>query len=153
MNLPFETLVLVLLVGLAAGWLARSQSDASRLGPLGEMAAGLVGAFAGAFAAPHLGSPAGSVLGIVLSAVVGAAVVVLGARHLAGVWASQVSASQVSASQVSASQVSASQVSAPAPETKMTAAALRGSVPDASRSGDAGPRDAPQRRPWWMRPS
>lgn len=132
MNLPFETLVLVLLIGLAAGWLARSQSDESRLGPLGEMAAGLVGAFAGAFAAPHLGSPAGSVLGTVLAAMVGAAVVVLGARHLAGVWASQ--------------------VSVPAPETKMTTAALRDSVPDAPRSGDAAPRDGTQRRPWWMRP-
>lgn len=144
MNLPFETLVLVALVGLAVGWFFQTLSQESRLGPLGEMIAGLVGAFAAAAVAPHLGGPAGSPLGLVVGAAVGAVVLLLGARHLAEVWASQVSApTPVTAK----SDVAAGP--SPAAETEATTARMRGSTPQARRSRAAAPREVPQPRPWF----
>lgn len=92
MNLPFETLVMVALIGAAVGWLASQvASSETGFGLPADVVAGLVGAFAGAFAAPRLGlGPDGSELALLAVALVGAAIVVAGARYLADVWASQV---------------------------------------------------------------
>jgi hypothetical protein len=79
---------------------------------------------------PHLGGPAGSVLGVVVGAVVGGAVVLLGARHLADVWASQVSAPTL-------------------PSAEPDRVAGSSPAPDARRSGEANPRDVPKPRPWF----
>ncbi|MDC7786275.1 GlsB/YeaQ/YmgE family stress response membrane protein [Rhodoplanes sp. TEM] len=92
MELPFETLVLVALVGAATGWCARFVSQEEGFGLIGDIVAGLVGAFAGAFAAPKLGvGPDASTFAVVATALVGAAIVVAGARYLADTWASQMS--------------------------------------------------------------
>lgn len=92
MELPFDTLVLVALVGAATGWCARFVSQEEGFGLIGDVVAGLVGAFAGAFAAPQLGvGPDTSTFAVVATALVGAAIAVAGARYLADTWASQTS--------------------------------------------------------------
>ena len=90
MDLPFETVVLVTLVGAAAGWFVSHLSEAPGFGLGGDLIAGLIGAFAGAVAAPKLGIEAGaSSLALIVTTLVGAVVVTAGVRYLAGVWDSQ----------------------------------------------------------------
>ncbi|MFD2182642.1 GlsB/YeaQ/YmgE family stress response membrane protein [Rhodoplanes azumiensis] len=92
MDLPFATLALMVVVGAATGWLARHVASEPGFGPIGDSVAGLVGAFAGVGLARKLGMGADvATVAVVGTALVGAAIAVAGARHLAEVWASQVS--------------------------------------------------------------
>jgi uncharacterized membrane protein YeaQ/YmgE (transglycosylase-associated protein family) len=76
--MTLETLVIWLLVGLAAGWLA-SVVVGGGMGILGDIVVGIVGAFIGGwlFHALHWHVPIGGLGGTILVAFVGAVILLL----------------------------------------------------------------------------
>ena len=76
--MTLETLVIWLLVGLAAGWLA-SVVVGGGMGILGDIVVGIVGAFIGGwlFHALHWRVPVGGLGGTILVAFVGAVILLL----------------------------------------------------------------------------
>jgi uncharacterized membrane protein YeaQ/YmgE (transglycosylase-associated protein family) len=77
-HLTDERMIAILLVGVAAGYLAGRVAQGSGAGPAGNAAIGIVGALIGDWLLPrfhiHL---VGGVLGLVVNAAVGAAVLLL----------------------------------------------------------------------------
>jgi uncharacterized membrane protein YeaQ/YmgE (transglycosylase-associated protein family) len=71
MNISGESLLVILVVGLIAGWLAGQIVQGTGLGLFGDLIVGIAGAFIASWAFPQLGIHLGS--GIV-SAIVGAAI-------------------------------------------------------------------------------
>jgi len=71
-HLGTQNLVLFLLVGLVAGWLAGKIMKGSGYGLVGDLVVGVVGAFVGAWLFGLLGVSIGGLLGLLLAAVVGA---------------------------------------------------------------------------------
>jgi uncharacterized membrane protein YeaQ/YmgE (transglycosylase-associated protein family) len=69
-----QNLILFLLVGLVAGWLAGKIMKGSGYGLVGDLVAGVVGAFIGVWLFGLLGIPAGGILGLLLASVIGALV-------------------------------------------------------------------------------
>jgi uncharacterized membrane protein YeaQ/YmgE (transglycosylase-associated protein family) len=55
MSLSNESLVVILIVGLAAGWLAGQLVQGTGFGLVGDIIIGIVGAFIGAWLLPELG--------------------------------------------------------------------------------------------------
>ena len=73
-----ETLIVWLLVGAFAGWLAGVIVKGYGLGLVGNIAVGIVGAFIGGWLFPTLGfALGGGVLGAILAATVGAVVLLM----------------------------------------------------------------------------
>ena len=70
-----EALLLLLLVGLVAGWLA-GQIMRSRFGLFGTLVIGLVGAFLGGWLFRLAGISAGSLIGQIVAATIGAMILV-----------------------------------------------------------------------------
>ncbi|RAI40066.1 hypothetical protein [Rhodoplanes roseus] len=149
MNLSFETLLLVALVGAAVGFLGRMMSGDTGLGTLGDVAAGVVGAIAGAAAAPKLGIAADTTnFAIILVALVGAVVVLLGARYLAEVWQSQRRTSAEPDAREQAPPTAAERTTlAPAADT--TTNWVRRATPEPRQPREPEPRDVPQPRLWF----
>jgi len=71
-HLGTQNLILFLLVGLVAGWLAGKIMKGSGYGLVGDLVVGVVGAFVGAWLFGLLGVSIGGLLGLLLAAVVGA---------------------------------------------------------------------------------
>jgi len=69
-----QNLVLFLLIGLVAGWLAARLVKGGGLGLLGDMTVGVIGAFIGGWLFARLGITAGGLLGSLVTATVGAIV-------------------------------------------------------------------------------
>lgn len=74
-HLATQNLILFLLVGLVAGWLAGKIMKGSGFGLVGDLVFGVIGAFVGAWLFGLLGISAGGVLGLLAAAVVGALLV------------------------------------------------------------------------------
>jgi uncharacterized membrane protein YeaQ/YmgE (transglycosylase-associated protein family) len=74
-NMPAQNLILFLLVGLVAGWLAGKIMKGSGFGLVGDLVLGVIGAFAGVWLFGLLGISAGGILGLLVAAVVGALLV------------------------------------------------------------------------------
>jgi uncharacterized membrane protein YeaQ/YmgE (transglycosylase-associated protein family) len=80
-----ESLIVMIVVGLIAGWLASAVVGGIGYGLIGDIIIGIVGAFIGSWLFAQLGiaAPAG-LLGSIIVAFVGAAVLLLILRALAG---------------------------------------------------------------------
>lgn len=69
-----QNLLIFLLVGLVAGWLASRIMRAGPFGFVGDLIIGVIGAFIGGWLFGVLGISAGGILGLLVAAVVGAIV-------------------------------------------------------------------------------
>jgi uncharacterized membrane protein YeaQ/YmgE (transglycosylase-associated protein family) len=69
-----QNLIMFLLVGLVAGWLAGRIMKGRGLGLVGDLIVGVIGAFFGVWLFSLLGIAAGGILGLLVAAVVGALV-------------------------------------------------------------------------------
>lgn len=76
--MAIETILLWLLIGAIAGWLAGLVVRGGGFGLLGDMAVGIVGAFIGGWLLPRLGVDLGSgLVPVIVSATVGAVLLLL----------------------------------------------------------------------------
>lgn len=84
MNMSGESLVVILLIGLIAGWLAGQIVKGSGFGLLGDIIIGIVGAFIGDWLLPKLGLHLGAgIAAAIIDATIGAVVLLLIIRLVA----------------------------------------------------------------------
>jgi uncharacterized membrane protein YeaQ/YmgE (transglycosylase-associated protein family) len=69
-----QNLILFLVVGLVAGWLARRIMKGAGFGLVGDLIVGVIGAFVGVWLFGVLGISAGGILGLLVASLVGALV-------------------------------------------------------------------------------
>jgi len=81
MYLTSESLLVILLVGIAAGWLAGQIVQGTGFGLIGDLVIGVVGAFIGDWLLPQLGFHLGSA---VICATIGAVLLLLVMRLVRG---------------------------------------------------------------------
>jgi uncharacterized membrane protein YeaQ/YmgE (transglycosylase-associated protein family) len=85
MNLSGESLVIILIVGIAAGWLAGQIVRGAGFGLIGDLVVGVVGAFLASALFPRLGFHVGTgIVSEILYAAVGAIVLLLILRLVSG---------------------------------------------------------------------
>jgi uncharacterized membrane protein YeaQ/YmgE (transglycosylase-associated protein family) len=85
MYLSSESLLIILLVGLVAGWLAGQIVQGTGFGIIGDMAIGIVGAFVGDWLMPRLGIQLGfGIVNAIINATIGAIVLLLIIRLVRG---------------------------------------------------------------------
>ncbi|MFZ2007565.1 MAG: GlsB/YeaQ/YmgE family stress response membrane protein [Stellaceae bacterium] len=80
-----ESLLVILFVGIIAGWLAGKIVDGGGFGLIGDLAVGIIGAFIGDWLLPRLGIHLGTgILSAILNATIGAIVLLVIIRVIAG---------------------------------------------------------------------
>src|SRR6059036_1255008 len=85
MNMSSESLLVILLVGLVAGWLAGHIVQGTGLGLINDMVIGVIGAFAGEWAMPRLGIHLhAGIVGAIINATLGAIAILLIIRLVRG---------------------------------------------------------------------
>jgi len=85
MHLSNESLLVILLVGLVAGWLAGQVMRGSGFGLIGDLIVGLLGAFIGDWLVPRLNIHLGvGIVALVINAFIGAIVLLLILRLVGG---------------------------------------------------------------------
>ena len=85
MNMSSESLLVILFVGLIAGWLAGQIVQGTGLGLIGDLVVGIVGAFIGSWLLPQLGIHLGTgLIGAIVSATIGAVLLLLIVRLFHG---------------------------------------------------------------------
>jgi uncharacterized membrane protein YeaQ/YmgE (transglycosylase-associated protein family) len=85
MYLSQESLVVIVLVGLVAGWLAGHIVRGAGFGLFGDIAVGIVGAFIGDWLLPKLGIHLGAgVFRAILNATIGAVLLLFAIRLIRG---------------------------------------------------------------------
>src|SRR4030081_3805794 len=85
MYISGEGLLVILLVGLIAGWLAGQIVEGTGFGLLGDLLIGIVGAFIGNWLLPRLGIHLGAgIVAAIVNATIGAVVLLLIVRLLRG---------------------------------------------------------------------
>jgi uncharacterized membrane protein YeaQ/YmgE (transglycosylase-associated protein family) len=85
MTLSNESLLVILVVGVLAGWLAGQVVRGAGFGLIGDLAVGIIGAFIGDWLLPRLGVHLGvGIVSAIVSAAIGAIVLLLILRLLAG---------------------------------------------------------------------
>ena len=85
MHLSNESLLVILLVGLVAGWLASHVVQGTGLGLIGDMVIGVIGAFVGDWLMPQLGVHLGAgTIGAIINATIGAIPLLLIIRLIRG---------------------------------------------------------------------
>ncbi len=73
-----ESLLIILLVGLVAGWLAGVIVQGTGLGVIGDLVVGIVGAFIGGWLLPRVGIHLGvGIVAAIVNATIGAVVLLL----------------------------------------------------------------------------
>lgn len=72
MNYSTENLLLFLVIGIVAGFLAGKIMKGAGFGLLGDLIVGVIGAFIGVWVFGLLGISSGGILGLLIAAVVGA---------------------------------------------------------------------------------
>jgi uncharacterized membrane protein YeaQ/YmgE (transglycosylase-associated protein family) len=78
MHMSSESLLIVLAVGLIAGWLAGQIMQGTGFGIIGDIVIGVVGAFIGSWVLPKLGIHLGSgLVAAIVNATVGALILLL----------------------------------------------------------------------------
>ena len=76
--MPMEALLVILLVGLAAGWLAGQVVQGTGFGLVGDIAIGIVGAFIAAWLFPTLGLRlGGGIIATIIAATIGAIILLV----------------------------------------------------------------------------
>jgi uncharacterized membrane protein YeaQ/YmgE (transglycosylase-associated protein family) len=87
MHLSNQSLLIVILVGIIAGWLAGRVMEGGGFGLIGDLLVGLVGAFIGDWLLPRLGIHLGvGIVALILNAFIGAVVFLLLLRVINGRW-------------------------------------------------------------------
>ncbi len=77
-SLPVESLIVWLVVGAVAGWLAGSLVKGGGFGLPGDIIVGIIGAFIGGWLLPQLGVHIGvGIVGVVATATIGAVVLLV----------------------------------------------------------------------------
>jgi uncharacterized membrane protein YeaQ/YmgE (transglycosylase-associated protein family) len=85
MHLSNQGILIILFVGIVAGWLAGKVMDGGGFGVIGDLVVGLVGAFIGDWLLPRLGIHLGvGVVALIINAFIGAVVLLLILRLLGG---------------------------------------------------------------------
>jgi uncharacterized membrane protein YeaQ/YmgE (transglycosylase-associated protein family) len=85
MYLSNESLVVILLVGIIAGWLAGKIVRGWGFGLIGDLLVGIVGAYIGDWLLPRLNIHVGTgILALIINATIGAVVLLLLLRLIAG---------------------------------------------------------------------
>ena len=85
MNISSEGILVILFVGLVAGWLAGKIVRGTGFGIIGDLLVGIVGAFIGNWLLPRLGIHLGTgVVSAIVNATVGAILLLLVVRLLGG---------------------------------------------------------------------
>ena len=85
MTISGESLLIILVVGLVAGWLAGQIVQGTGFGPMGDLIIGVIGAFIGFWLLPQLGLHLGSgLVSAIISATIGALVLLLIMRLVRG---------------------------------------------------------------------
>jgi uncharacterized membrane protein YeaQ/YmgE (transglycosylase-associated protein family) len=80
-----ESLLVILLVGLVAGWLAGKIVRGAGFGLIGDLIIGVVGAFIGGWLLPQLGIHLGTgIISAIINATIGAVLLLLVVRLLRG---------------------------------------------------------------------
>ncbi len=81
--MPVETLLIWLIVGAVAGWLAGVIVKGGGFGLIGDIVVGIIGAFIGGWLLPKLGVHLGvGIVSIIASATIGAVVLLLLLRSI-----------------------------------------------------------------------
>jgi uncharacterized membrane protein YeaQ/YmgE (transglycosylase-associated protein family) len=84
-HLSNQSLLVILLVGIVAGWLAGRVMEGGGFGLIGDLLVGLVGAFVGDWLLPQLGIHLGvGIVAAIVNAFIGAVVLLLILRLLNG---------------------------------------------------------------------
>jgi len=85
MNVSGEGLLIILFVGLIAGWLAGQIMQGGGFGLVGDIIIGVIGAFIGSWVLPRLGIHLGSgMISAILNATIGAMLLLLVLRLVRG---------------------------------------------------------------------
>jgi uncharacterized membrane protein YeaQ/YmgE (transglycosylase-associated protein family) len=85
MHLSNESLLVIVLVGLIAGWLAGQIMQGSGFGLIGDLVVGLLGAFIGDWLLPRLNIHLGSgIVALIVNALIGAIVLLFILRLIGG---------------------------------------------------------------------
>jgi uncharacterized membrane protein YeaQ/YmgE (transglycosylase-associated protein family) len=85
MHLSNESLIVIVLVGLVAGWLAGKIVRGAGFGLIGDIVVGIIGAFIGDWLLPRLGIHLGTgTISSIVNATVGAIILLLIFRLVAG---------------------------------------------------------------------
>ena len=87
MHLSNQSLLVIIIVGIVAGWLAGRVMEGGGFGLIGDLVVGLVGAFIGDWLLPRLGIHLGvGMVALILNAFIGAVVLLLILRLVGGSW-------------------------------------------------------------------
>jgi uncharacterized membrane protein YeaQ/YmgE (transglycosylase-associated protein family) len=85
MSFSSESILIILFVGLVAGWLAGQIVQGTGFGLIGDMLIGIIGAFIGDWMMPRLGIQRGfGIISAIIDATVGAVVLLLIIRSIRG---------------------------------------------------------------------
>ena len=85
MNMSGESILIIIIVGLIAGWLAGQLVRGAGFGLIGDLLIGIVGAFIGGWLLPRLGIHLGvGIVGSIVNATIGAVVLLLLIRLVRG---------------------------------------------------------------------
>jgi uncharacterized membrane protein YeaQ/YmgE (transglycosylase-associated protein family) len=78
MHMSNESILVILVVGLIAGWLAGKIVEGSGLGVIGDLVIGVLGAFIGGWLLPELGINLGAgIISAIITALIGAIVLLV----------------------------------------------------------------------------
>lgn len=85
MHLSNQSLLVIIIVGIVAGWLAGRVMEGGGFGLVGDLLVGLVGAFIGDWLLPRLGIHLGvGIVALIINAFIGAVVLLLILRLVSG---------------------------------------------------------------------
>jgi uncharacterized membrane protein YeaQ/YmgE (transglycosylase-associated protein family) len=85
MHLSNQSLLVIIVVGIVAGWLAGRVMEGGGFGLVGDLIVGLIGAFIGDWLLPRLGIHLGvGIVALIINAFIGAVVLLLLLRLLGG---------------------------------------------------------------------
>ena len=85
MHMSGESLLIILLVGIVAGWLAGRIVQGTGFGLVGDLAIGIIGAFIGSWVLPQLGIHLGAgLVAAIANATIGAILLLLTIRLVRG---------------------------------------------------------------------
>ena len=87
MYMSGESLLVILMVGIIAGWLAGQIMQGTGFGIVGDLLIGIVGAFIGSWLLPQLGIHLGlGIVAAIINATIGALILLLIIRLVRGGW-------------------------------------------------------------------
>jgi uncharacterized membrane protein YeaQ/YmgE (transglycosylase-associated protein family) len=87
MHLSNESLLVIIFVGIVAGWLAGRVMEGGGFGLIGDLIVGLIGAFIGDWLLPQLGVHFGAgIVALIINAFIGAVILLLILRLIGGGW-------------------------------------------------------------------